>query len=188
MSLIDVYNNGWLFEWERSDRHEPSYFGGPPEVLVSDLPWRSQPLHHIATLRNSDVEIPGFRFGFKTPFLYGIKNEGCNLSYQQTASAAISVKSLEPRKSEESYPYPGYPTLLPYIPLKLVRKKQCDPQKFKERIYNTGWELKPNVAYAIVPDPPDIGFTIWGPSGNDTKIVFEYDFVNGTMRACNQCT
>jgi hypothetical protein len=188
MALVEVFNNGMLYELERSARHESSYFGGPPEVLIEGMPRRSRPLHHIVTLWNYHIDLKSVRFGMRTPCFYGLRYEGCELAYQRTGTAAINITSLKPRQPGDDYPYAGYPDLLPYVPLRLATKVECTAEQLSGRLYNTGWRCQPSKVYVVVPNPPDIGFTVWGPSGNDVAIVFEYDPEIGVMRACNQCT
>lgn len=188
MPLVSVFNRGTLYSFERSDRLDSSYFGGPEELVIQGIPSRSRRLHHIVTLRNSDFGLNTVKFGFKVPFLYGIGYEGCVLQYRRTAISAIEITSLSPRRSTADYPYPGHPDLLPYAPLKVVESRLCDASEFFDGLYNTGWEFHENRAYVVVPSPANLGVSLWGPWGDGTEIVFEYDGESGVVRACNQCS
>ena len=107
------------------------------------------------------------------------------MQWQRTATAAIRITRMEPRKSARDYPYFGYPDVLPYFPLEIMEQSEATTEEIEEAIANTDWDVMPDRVYVVVHSHPDIGVALISPD-EDVDIAFEYDTSTGIIRAAGQ--
>ena len=181
--IATVFANGRKYLLGRSRAPQSSYFGGPGTDQAIKAP-RHGPrrLHHLLTLNHAEFGISALKFGSNVSFYYGLCFEGCELDWTRTATSAIEITRIDPKKSGKDYPYFGYPDLLPYFPLEIVEQNQADPSDMEEAIGNTPWEAAPDNIYVIVHSHPELGIALLSP-GEEIDIVFEYDPISGRIRA-----
>jgi hypothetical protein len=186
-AVVTVFANQRRYSLGKSRHDQLSWFGGPGSDGVMDGP-RHGPrrLHHVVTLNHGAFGIKALRFGFQVSLYYGLCFEGCEVEWQRTASAALKITKLEPRKSSSEYPYYGYPDLLPWFPLQITGAEETTTMDIDEAIGNTGWTPDPAKVYVIAHSHAELGIALFAP-GDDVDIVFEYDFEKGSVRAANQC-
>ena len=127
-----LFHEGHAYFLERSDSRTASYFGGPFEGSTTGVENGPRPLHHIATL-NGDCFEPLWHVvgGGSLRLLYGMCYSGCRLKYRNSANA-VELLEIKPTNSTSDWPYPGYPSHLPYFPLRLQRRSKCNVQQFLE--------------------------------------------------------
>jgi hypothetical protein len=185
--LPAAFYDGCAYFFERLDRWSPSRFGGPSDVIVSGISHGPRPLHHIATLGGKDLPIG--KFLLQMPLLYGLSYSGCTLRYRKVTSGSIELLELEPTTSSEVFPYPNYPPLLPYLPLRVAKQKRCKFREFSEYSCQPDWQVDSSSLIVLVPPSPILGMSLWGVSGDAecVQIVFECDVSRGVIKAFNQC-
>lgn len=185
--LPAVFYDGCVYFLERADRWSPTRFGGPSSITISGIDHGPLRLHHIATLGGKNLPIG--KFFLEMPLFYGLRFDGCTLSYRRVSTQHMELLQLEPTVSSEDWPYPDYPPLLPYLPLRVARKHRCSFKEFSELSCQPDWLVAPSSFIVLVPPSPILGMSLWGPSGDAecTQIVFECDVSAGTIRAFNQC-
>lgn len=185
-----VYFRGKATTFTRSNRFEFSYFGGPGDFFIDGPDYGPSHVHHILTLWNTHTGIQGYDFGVTVPFFYGMCFEGCDLEYRRSAHAAIEITKIDPMESTEGSPYPGYPPLLPYIPLTVEESIEMPLEQFSESVMQGIDSLADDILVAVVPPNPLIGVSMWGPSGDHetVQVIFLYDTKKGTTVAYNACT
>jgi|GEM_PF-1296236 len=183
-----LYYGGKAWFLRRAEAHTSCYFGGPFEGGVQGVVARPRSLHHIATITGRCFE-PLYHVvgGGDIRLLYGMTYEGCRLRYRVLAND-VELLDLEPEAPSEDWPYPGYPTYLPYFPLELDRVVDCTFEEFCELSCQ---RLTPPESEAIilVPPSPVLGMSMWGPSGDQesVQIVFRYNLESRIVEAFNQC-
>lgn len=184
--LATVYANGRKFIVNRSNSRSASWFGGPgSDEVIEGLRVGPRRLHHILTLNHGEFGIQSLRFGFKASFYYGLCFEDCELEWQRTATSAIRITSLDPRKSGKEWPYFGYPDILPYFPVEITHQEEAAPSDLADAISNVDWEPVSGRVYVIVQSHPDIELALISPEA-DVEIVFEYDPQTGKVRGACQ--
>jgi hypothetical protein len=183
-----LFHEGHAYFLERSDARTASYFGGPFEGSMTGIEHGPRPLHHIATL-NGDCFEPLWHVvgGGSLRLLYGMCYSGCRLKYRNSANA-VDLLEIKPTASTSDWPYPEYPSYLPYFPLRLQRRSKCNVQKFLEASCQP-IEVSSSEVLVLVPASPLLGISLWGPSGDaeGTQIVFRCDLAKRTVEAYNQC-
>jgi hypothetical protein len=117
--LVFAFHGDKLYTFERTDRHSQSVFGGPLDAKIIGKPLATKPLHLIARLRSWHIPVLGERFVFDLPLIYGMYYDGCELSYRISKAHEIELLHIEPAEPSEDWPYPHFPPLLPYLPLRL---------------------------------------------------------------------
>jgi hypothetical protein len=182
--LLFAFHDGTVYTFERTDRHSASVFGGPLELKITGQPFGPKPLHHIACLRSWHLPVLGTRFVFSLPLIFGMQFDGCELSYRLVNANEIEVLRIKPAESLEDWPYPNYPPLLPYVPLRLDDTPQRESyDSFAQRFPNMPWP-QPTELVVAVPPPATIGMSLWGPGdGDDVTIVFECDLEKQQIRS-----
>ena len=183
-----AYYNGKAYFLEPNDNFSWTHFGGPCEMTFTGPGSNPHFLHHILTL-HADV-IPSLAYpGSEVPLFYGMQYDGCVLSYRVLKSYHCKIVKLDPREAEADYPYPDYPRLLPYIPLRLARRTNCTPKEFAKLAWQ-GLDIKPKTLAVIVPPIYTCGVSMWGKWGDaeGVQIIFECDLEKQTIKASNQCT
>lgn len=186
--VVTVFSSSQKFLLGRSDKRSNSYFGGPGYDQVIEGPkYGPRRVHHILTLNHGELGINALKFGFKVSLYYGLCFEGCELEWERTRTAAIRITKIEPRKSEQDYPYFGFPDLLPYFPLKVLDRSEASQADIESAVYNTGWVVDSECVYILAHSHPQMGIALLGPD-MDVDLVFEYNSKTGKIRAANQCT
>jgi hypothetical protein len=185
-----AYCDGKAYFLEPTNAFSWTHFGGPGEMFFEGLDVETQYLHHILNL-HAGVVPPLERqpTGPAVPLFYGMQHEGCGLSYRMTKPSVCEMIELQPSEGDADYPYPDYPRLLPYIPMRLAKSFDCSARQFAELAWQ-GVDIKPNTMAVIVPPLFVGGVSMWGKwgDGEGVQIIFEYDLQNQTIRASNQCT
>jgi hypothetical protein len=135
-------------------------------------------------------ELPIGKFVLGMPLFYGLTYSGCTLRYCKTSASSMELLEMEPTSSSGDFPYPDYPTLLPYLPLRIAKTHRCQFSEFSELSCQPHWQVEPSSLVVLVPPSPILGMSLWGPSGDAeyVQIVFECDVARGIIRAFNQCT
>jgi hypothetical protein len=183
-----IFYEGISYLLERSDAHGASFFGGPFLGLSKGLTHGPRRLHHIATI-HGDCFDP-LRYLVGGPFLrllYGICFECCELTYVNSAND-VHIAEMHPRESAADWPYPEYPTYLPYFPLRLSRQIKCSLEKFSG-LSCQPLEAEESEAIVLVPPSPVLGMSLWGPDGDSecAQIVFRCNLKTQAIRAYGQC-
>ncbi len=129
-----AYYRGKVVIFTRSEQFETSYFGGPGDDCIDGKDYGPSHIHHIARIANQALGIEGYGFGFAVPFYYGMCFDGCSLRYKRTAASAIEITEIVPSESSDDWPYPGFPPLLPYFPLKVEESKEFSFEEFSETV------------------------------------------------------
>src|SRR2546422_1919345 len=125
-----AYYDGTAYFLERDDRFSWTYFGGPYEGTFNGLDGDSQSLHHILTLHGGIIPpLEHHPLGLGVSLFYGMQHDGCELTYRILGPVLCEVIELEPREASADYPYPHYPRLLPYIPLRLAKRIDCTAEQ-----------------------------------------------------------
>ena len=186
--LVLVHHAGETVLLDRSEELSFSVFGGPLEVTCTglELPRR---LHQIAMLSHNQVPVLGApRYIFDLPLIYGMRYSGGTLRYSFSREGIV-VKSIEPMEASDTWPYEGFPDLLPYHPLEKTETIVEDWHAFLERAPNLP-ETQPAEVVVLIPPPFGLGFTLWG-RGADAEgvtLVFECDLKSREVVAYNVCS
>lgn len=154
---------------------------------VKGLPSDRGLLHHIATLSSQQIgELS--TYSSRMALMYGMQYDGCRLEYVYERPDA-TVQKLSPRKASKDWPYRGYPSLLPYMPLEVVMQGDADWSQFSEGRPNLPRE-QPAEMVVLVPAPMTIGVSLWGVHGDleGVTIVFEVHLAQGRVCAYNVCS
>jgi hypothetical protein len=187
--LVEAYVNGAAYRFDIADELRPSYFGGPLDLQIRGQVHGPHPLHRIANI--SSVDLPELREKhiWDVPLIYGMRYDGCSLSYRLRIGSEIELAALDPAVSSDDFPYPDYPALLPYFPLRLAEHVECPWEQFAEWIPNAP-SAPPTDIYVAVPPPATVGCSLWGQIGDaeGVVIVWEIDASTKEVRAYNRCT
>jgi hypothetical protein len=184
--LVFAFHDDKLYTFERTDQHSASVFGGPLHAKIIGRPFGPKPLHLIAHLRSWHLPVLGERFVFDLPLIYGMHYDGCELSYRIAKAHEIELLHIKPAESSDDWPYPHFPPLLPYLPLRLDDTPRLESyNSFAQRFPNMPWP-QPAELVVAVPAPATIGLSLWGGGdGDDVTIVFECDLTKKEVRAYN---
>ena len=187
--LVFAFHDNKLYTFERTDQHSASVFGGPLQANLTGCPFGPKPLHLIAHLRSRHIPVVSKRFVFDLPLIYGMHYDGCEMSYRRTKAHEIEILHIEPASSADDWPYPNFPPLLPYIPLRLDdTPRLTNYDEFAQRFPNMPWP-QPAELVVAVPPPATIGLSLWGGGdGDGVTIVFECDLDQQKIRVCNRTT
>jgi hypothetical protein len=98
----------------------------------------------------------------------------------------IELLDLTPAASSDDWPYPHFPPLLPYVPLRLDDKpRQESYDAFAARFPNMPEQQGAELIVAV-PPPAAVGVSFWCPAdADDVTLVFECDLKKNTVSACN---
>jgi hypothetical protein len=149
---------------------------GVPETI-----WQPDKLHYIGRVSGHDIA-PLSRHSCDIPLLFGLRFSGCDICYEVESESAVQLMDLMPARPTEDYPYENYPSILPYVPLRLGRKERLTYSKFSQEFPNMN-ERQPADVVIAVPEPTTLGISLWGSHGGLVTVVFEYDFHHGTVSA-----
>jgi hypothetical protein len=116
-----------------------------------------------------------FNFMSTNPLLHGLCYDACELRYRVVSPTTLELVQMSPSVSLADWPYPDYPPLLPYVPLRLGGKRRCSYARFADRFPNMP-EPQPSELVVAVPPPASVGMSLWGSGdGDGVTIVFECD-------------
>jgi hypothetical protein len=182
--LVLAFHGGYTYALVRSQHCTFSVFGGPYGGKIGGKRFGPSHLHHIACLAGYHC---GLTFG-DLPLLYGMRYDGCQLTYKVGGYSNITVLEMSPRKSSADWPYVNYPAILPYVPLEVGKRKKQSWRKFAEAFPNLP-DDQPCELVVVVPPPLTTGVSLWGPQGDATRvaIVFECNVEAEQVTAYNVC-
>jgi hypothetical protein len=186
--LIVVHHAGQTVSLDRVEEHSFSAFGGPLELAMQGISI-PRPLHHIAWLNHNQLQcLAPPRYIWDLPLIHPMRYSGGTLRYRFTREA-IEVVQLEPSEASDSWPYVGFPDLLPYFPVEVVSVVAEDWQSFSSRAPNLPNE-QPSELVALLPPPQGLGFTLWGRGGDaeGVTLVFECDLSAKAVTTYNVCS
>jgi hypothetical protein len=169
-----AYYDRVAYHFAPDSRYSPTYFGGPSDYIpVGNLARRAR-LHHVMTLAGAIIPALDRNFVFTLPLFYGIRHDGCRLTYPMPSQYRFELTSLTPPKPTKDWPYPNYPPFLPYVPFCLRRKTRCSPKQFLGWTHQ-GLELRAKTLVVVVPPIFVGGVSMWGPGGDaeGVQLVFQ---------------
>lgn len=110
------------------------------------------------------------------------------MTYEVKDAVHYHLLKLDPKKSSDDWPYPGYPDLLPPISLRLARRSPCSCAQFSRFLVRQD-EIMANELVVVVPPIPDLGMSLWGEDGDDegVQIVFRCDLKTRKIKVYNEC-
>jgi len=188
--LVIVHHAGQSISLDRVEEHSFSVFGGPNELEVrcTSLP---RSLHQIAWLNHNQLQccLAPPRYIWDLPLLHPMRYSGGTLRYRFSREAIEVLDELEPSEASDTWPYVGFPDLLPCYPLEVVSVVAEDWPSFARRAPNLP-EEQPSELVALVPPPQGLGFTLWGRSGDaeGVTIVFECNLPEKVVTTYNVCS
>jgi hypothetical protein len=185
--LVFAYCDGTALSFERAHEHSVSVFGGPMEYELSGIVHGPKPLHMIAQLSAMHLDFPDRRL-FDIPLIYGMCYDGCEVEYRvDLISRHVEIRRMSPTESSNHWPYPHYPALLPYVPLKIGETRRCSYAEFAEPFPNM--PEQPTELVVVVPTPATVGVSLWGGlDGDDVILLFECDLADRMVYAINKCS
>lgn len=184
--LIFAFHDDRLYTFERSPRHSPSAFGGPLTAMISGPPFGPKPLHRIACLGGWHIPALNRHHLVELPLIYGLHYSGCRIDYRVEYGHKVELLGIKPAASSDDWPYPHFPPLLPYVPLRLDDTPRSHSyREFAARFPNMP-ARQPAELIVAVPPPAAVGVSLWGAGdGGDTTIVFACDLERKTVSAGN---
>ena len=185
-----AYHKGKVTTFKRGTEFARSYFGGPADFKVKGIEHGPKKLHHIASILNSDVGLDVHGHGGFLPFYYGMCFDGCELEYSCSYMGYITINKMEPVESIDDWPYDDYPRYLPYFPLEVDEQSEVSNEQIIERLCQYVDEVSDDTFVFVVPSNPELGFSMWGPSGDaeGVELIFLFDTKTGTVRIHNVCS
>lgn len=187
--LVFAFHDNRLYTFERAPRHSPSVFGGPLPAGISGRRCGPKPLHRIACLGGWHIPALNQNSLVELPLIYGLHYDGCRIDYRVEYGHTVELLGIAPAASSDDRPYPHFPPLLPYVPLRLdetPRPTRYD--EFAARFPNMP-ERQPAELIVAVPPPASIGLSLWGAGdGDGVTIVFVCDLQRKTVSASNVTT
>lgn len=187
--LVFAFHESKLYTFERAPRFSPSVFGGPLNASVSGQSFGPRPLHLIACLGGWHIPALNPNHLFELPLIYGLQYDGCRLDYRVELGHTVELLGIAPASSLDDWPYPNFPPLLPYMPLRLDdTPRSTSYDEFAQRFPNMPRHQAAELVVAV-PPPAAAGVSLWGAGdAEDTTIVFECDLKKKTVSAYNVTT
>jgi hypothetical protein len=182
--LVFAFHDKTLYRFERADRRSASVFGGPLRAEFSGQRFGPKPLHLIACL--GVMHIPALGNLLELPLIYGMHYDGCELSYRVESHRKIEILHIKPASSLDDWPYPNFPPLIPYLPLRLDdTPRRVSYDEFASRFSNMPEKQSAELVVAV-PPPATVGLSFWSSGDPDgVTIVFECDLKKKEVRASN---
>jgi hypothetical protein len=172
-SLVYVFHNSKLYEFERADQHMASVFGGPMPRKISGQAFGPKPLHRIACLHGLDIGALSAANVRELPLVFGMHFDGCQLCYRVKSGDEIDILQITPTASLDDWPYKNFPPLIPHVPLRLRNSpRDATYEEFAARFSDIPDESAELIV--CVPEPATIGLSFWGDWHNVT-IIFQCD-------------
>jgi hypothetical protein len=185
--LVLAYCNDTVFSFERADERSASVFGGPM-VELSGVVHGPRPLHMIARLSAEHLPTLPQQRPFDIPLIYGMCYDGCRLEYRIGGVGKIELLKLRPAQSSDDWPYLNFPSLLPYLPLRIGATHRSSYAEFAQAFPNMP-TMQPAELVVAVPSPATLGISLWGDwAGDDVTILFECDLADRVVYASNICS
>jgi hypothetical protein len=187
--LVFAFHDDTLYTFERAPRYSPSVFGGPLNAKISGRRFGPKPLHLVASLCGLHIPALSENYLVELPLIYGLHYNGCQLDYRVAFTHQVELLGIAPAASSDDWPYPHFPPLLPYVPLRLddtPRRESYDA--FAARFPNMPEQQAADLIVAV-PPPAAVGLSLWGGDGDasDVTIVFACDLKAKTVSAANVC-
>jgi hypothetical protein len=182
--LVFAFHDDRLYTFDRAAKRSPSVFGGPLTAAVRGPPFGPKPLHLIACLGGWHIPALNRHCLVELPLIYGLYYGGCRLDYRVELSRTVELLRIAPAAAPDDWPYPHFPPLLPYVPLRL----DDTPRRISYGEFAARFPGMPERAAAelivAVPPPADVGVSLWGERDfDDTTIVFACDLQRKTISA-----
>lgn len=185
---VAAYFDGRTTFFKRSESHSFSYFGGSLDLHSGEV-IPSFEIHRILTIHFADI--PGFKQlpVFAVPLFYGMRHNGCAMSYKVISNSKIEMIEIYPPEPQINWPYQNYPALLPYVPLMVSRVILSSYEDFSSMFWQEPPIDSPDKLIVLFPSPPPMGVSLWGLDGDmgGVQIVFEYDTSSKIISVSNQC-
>lgn len=185
--LISVHHAGRTTFFDKAKGHSSSAFGGPLELPITGL-HHPRSLHHIARLSHNQLKYQGAARYWDLPLIHPMRYSGGMLSYTFSREG-IQILELDPAEPSDSWPYVGFPELLPFHPVEVSAEISEDWTAFADRAPNLPAQ-QPAEIVVLVPPPLGLGFTLWGRAGDaeGVTIVFECDLSAKKVVTYNVCS
>jgi hypothetical protein len=178
--LLFAFHDDRLYTFERAERHSASVFGGPLTATMTGVPFGPKPLHVIACLGGRHIPALNDHHLIELPLLYGLNYHDCEMSYRVRFAHHVELLRIAPAESLDGWPYPHYPPLLPYVPLRLSDTcTRVGYAEFAGRFPNMP-ARQPADLMVAVPPPATLGVSLWG-SGDGVTILFACDLKANTV-------
>jgi hypothetical protein len=191
--IVFAFYDGTVISFERGYEHSLSFFGGPMERKVSGIAHGPKPLHLIARLASTHLRAPRRRESDRDglidiPLIYGMCYDGCNIEYSVDRIDNIELRDMSPTRSRDDWPYPNFPTLLPYMPLRVGKTRRCSYVEFAQQFPNKPRQQQTEVVITV-PPPATIGVSLWGRADADeVTLLFECSLADRMVLASNICS
>ncbi len=200
MPLLRAFYQEELHEYDFSDRHSGSTFGGPFSTpLYGEVP-NVEYLHQVAVIYGTQRPDYVSRFLQNLPLLYGIRFSGCDLSYRLVAGSiphegreihyrGAEILELFPDQPDDDWPYPNFPSLLPYWPIERKCSRPCSWKEFAEETFDVRESPPTQLIFAMSP-PTNLGISLWGADGDleGVEVIWEVDTETQHVHVTNRCT
>src|SRR5438552_4560565 len=109
---------GFIFSSARSAAATRILAGRSQSGIIGQT-FGPKPLHQVARLSAWHIPALGQNYTNPLPLIFGMHFDGCQLSYRVHSGHKVEILKIEPDRSLDDWPYPNFPPLLPYIPLRL---------------------------------------------------------------------
>ncbi|HEY7999228.1 MAG TPA: hypothetical protein VIE87_10445 [Pseudolabrys sp.] len=187
--LVFAFHDDRLYTFEQAERHSASVFGGPLSAKISGRPFGPKPLHLIVCLGGWHIPALNRHHLIELPLIYGLHYDGCRIDYRVEIARKVELLGIEPAASSDDWPYPYFPPLLPYVPLRLDdTPRPASYGEFAARFPNMP-ERQPAELIVAVPPPAAVGLSLWGEAdGDGVTIVFACDLKAKKVSATNVAT
>ncbi len=165
-------------------------FGGNlPAILNAPSGSRLHALLNIDAL--SCKLLNGGRFS-KIPLIYPFTHSGGSVAYTISPEGnTVRIENLEPVKASDTWPYSGYPDVLPTRLLTSSPAIDITRDEFEILLWQGLWQKDPeNEMVVVMPSPSkEYGVSLWGEDGDNAAVmcVFYVNILTGEVRAENQC-
>ncbi len=192
--LVSMFYNDTVYSFVRANEITSFAFGGPIENDFTGQEFGPHPFQMAARFsldqipevwkhhRSATSSHPLWRL----PLVYGFCYDGCSITYRVAELDVLDILEVNPSKSCDDWPYRNFPSMLPYVPLKLSGSRSCSYAEFADGTHNLANE-QPAEMVVTVPPPATIGVSLWGWSGDaeGTTVVFECNLTKRTINAYN---
>jgi len=174
-----------LVEMSANSRH---WFGGELNMAVAGLPHGPHALHRVVTIDLTDQRLGIVAANLKhLPLVFGMRFEGCDLTYEVASDQSILIKRSEQQRSSEDWPYQGFPDTLPQFGLRLRDPMSMPLDEFASMIHQGLDAAEPDDLIVVVPSVSDYGgVSLWGEHGWGVQIVFMFSRSDRTVFAISQ--
>lgn len=162
--------------------------GGRTQVPLVGVPRGSRPLQRLLELGDELPFVDESSCGGRLELLYGFCYSGCRLTYSFT-DQLIQMLELEPAAGESDWPYPGFPDVLPEVPLEVDQRLPWDSRRVA-REFLDGAPLGGDQALIVVPALRLAGVPLWDPEGEaeGVEVLFLWEKKSGRVVAWNRCS